>query len=793
MDANERRGLANDWLKDFCLALKNVSLYSVDHPRGREYLDRAYESLRRLIGERRETTLTRADGRLYLDGTLLDRDRGLSQQFVDDLNARNVDSLVFHSTITPEEHQGLIRAMMAKPDAVSEKGGFDQILMDEGVSSVKTNSGRSMRQRESVDNGLLGEAGLSAFLMHQVRSTGVFHGTPAESATSRLDGTPMPTVTSVLQRDPVALTRAIEEMARSRENPPSTPEAMAELIADTLERLAERAIEEHQRDREEILADVGRAAVASDPEVHPPLFLEKAGPRSIRKNLASAVDGLPPDQIAELVAAHYPRAEGDFRRLTEILNRTLIWRDHRAAALVSLEAKMVAQGLSQEDYRELVDHLAWSEVNVNRRLELLYKGDYLWRVDFSRFKEVLVKLLATDQLKEATTLIQKYLSGLMGDDLEIRRRVADNARYILQLLEKTGKCLTMLTRISEMFFTRFQDEQDADVVARLSGVLAFLVDLRLRSGDLGAALDLMRKAEKIGNTTTPALKERGERLAESLSRAGNDKIFKTLTEMLLTGTDQSSMEAAEILKRGGGRSANYLIERLAEEENRSHRARLVMLLKETGKGSSLPFAARLEDSRWYLVRNVVGILGDIGDVSIMPQLRKVAAHSDPRVRREVVRTFVRFATPECEELIIAALRDEDRGVQITAVNALASLKGPRALGVMIDLARRSGSFENAPLELRQEAVAGLGRMGSKEALPVLSEILTRKGFLGYTEPTELRAAAARALGGLGSNEAVALLKELVQKDPRPQVREAAQESLQQGTPNTTAAVNQPRR
>ena len=81
-----------------------------------------------------------------------------------------------------------------------------------------------------------------------------------------------------------------------------------------------------------------------------------------------------------------------------------------------------------------------------------------------------------------------------------------------------------------------------------------------------------------------------------------------------------------------------------------------MLLKEMGKGSSLPFVSRLEDPRWFLVRNVVGILGDIGDVGILPQLKKVAVHGDPRVRREVVRTLTRFGTPECEELIIAVQR-----------------------------------------------------------------------------------------------------------------------------------------
>jgi len=780
MDASVRRTLANDWLKDFSLALKNVSLYSVDHPRGREYLDRAYESLQRLLVERREILLTRSEGRLNLDGILLDRDRGLGQQLSEDLAARNVESLLLKSTVTPQEHHGLIRALMMKPERVVEKGGFGQLLIDEGVASIVANTALQPQPA--------GEVNLVDFLLHQVRWSGSSHGTGFE-AHSHAEGSQ--NVTSILNGDPAGLSRAIESLARKREPAVTTPEALAELLADTLERLAERAIEEHFRDREEILAAVGRAVVGAEPYLHSSLFLEKGGPRSIRKNLAAAVESLAPEQLAELVAIHYPRARGDYRRLSDLLARTLKWRDDRVASLRAVETKMREFGLDASQIKELIDHLAWNEVALERRLELLNRGDLLWRVDFGRVKEVLVKLLATGHGKEGTALIQKYLGGLMGDDLEVRRRVADNARYILQLVEKTDKGLQILDRIADLFVTRFQDEQDADVVARLAGGLAYLADMRLRAGNLAAALDLMRKAEQLSGSKVPAHKERGERLAEALERAGNDKIFKTLTEMLLGGNDQSSMEAAEILKRGGARSSNYLIERLAEEENRSHRARLVMLLKEMGKGSSMSFASRLEDPRWFLVRNVVGILGDIGDVAILPQLRRVAAHGDPRVRREVVRTLMRFGTSECEEMIIAAIADDDRGVQITAVNALASLKGPRALGVLIDLARKTGPFENAPVEVRQEGIVGLGRLGAREAIPILTAIVSKKGFLGHAEPTELRASAARALGSMPTPETTALLKELAQKDPRQPVREAAQEALQQKT--TSAGLAESRR
>jgi HEAT repeat protein len=786
MEPTQTRTLANDWLKDLCLALRNVALYSEEHPRGQEYVERAFDSLRRVMGERDKIFLARSDKRLMLDQVILDRDRALSDQFAGDLADRGVDGVVIHDSITPAEHLGFIRAMLMKPDRVADKGGFGPALLDEGVSAVKVAQAVASRAEAPAEISTAVENSLMRMLAHLGRGHGGHGGHGAGSAE---DAGTSDTAGSLLGRDPAALARALMIVAHGRGGRTASTESVAEAVAEALERLAERAIEEHQRDRSEILADVGRALVHADPELHPPLFLEKAGPRSIRKNLAAAVEGLRPESIAELVAAHLPRAGGDYTRLIEILNRITAWRTDRSATLAAVRSRLTASGLSEEEFRDLADHLIWSDLTMARRLELLYSGELLWRVDFTRVKEVLVKLFATDRIREATNLIQKYLSGLLSSDLELRRRVADNTRYLLHLIEKTGKGQAMLGRIADMFFTRLQDEPDADVVARLAGGLAFLADLWMRSDDLGSALDLMRKAERLGDSSASMVKARGGRLAEALARAGSDKVFKRLTDLLLNGSDQATLEAAEILKRGGNRSATFLIERLAEEENRSHRARLVMLLKDMGKGSSSPFVSRLDDSRWFLVRNVVGILGDIGDPGVLPELKSVAAHGDPRVRREVVRTFARFGTAECEELIVAAVADEDRGVQITAVNALATLKGRRSLSALADVAKKAGPFEEISAEVRQEAIASLGKVGAPEAVHVLREIITRRGFLGPTEPTEVRVAAAKALGALRAPEALALLKELSEKDPRQAVRDAAREAL---AGRASASINPPR-
>jgi len=439
-----------------------------------------------------------------------------------------------------------------------------------------------------------------------------------------------------------------------------------------------------------------------------------------------------------------------------------------------VEKRLLAAGSTEEEAKEILDHLMWSELDVSRRLELLHKGESVWRVDFQRVKEVLVKLFGADQVTEATNLIQRYLSGLLVEDASVRRCVAENARYILRLVERTGKGLPMLVRIGDLFMARLQDEEDTEVQSRLAAALGFLADLRLREGEYAAVLDLMRRADALGASNDPAAQERAGRLGLALGRIGSAKVFKELADGYLLGAGKPSLEAAEVLRRAGARAADYLVDRLAEEEDRGNRARFVSLLKDMERSSIRTFTARLEDPRWFLVRNVVHILGELGDHAALPALESVGKHRDPRVRKEVVRSFMRLGGPECEERIIGYIMDPDRGVQAAAVNALSVLRGRRCEGIVLEILRRAGVYADLDPEVRMEAVGAAGRMNLRSAVEPLAGIISRKGLLGYAEPVEMRLAAVQALGGIQGDEALEALRAAARADSKREVREAAE-------------------
>jgi HEAT repeat protein len=582
----------------------------------------------------------------------------------------------------------------------------------------------------------------------------------------------------VLSRAPGALARAIATLARERTpQVAGNPAMLARFLATKLERIAARAIEERTRDRSEVVKDIGLAVVGSDPEVHPPLFLEEAGPSSEHAILKEAVETLPPSALGELVAIHYPRMRGDVRDLNHLLDRTTAWQMQRQAALDATQQRLRALGSGTEEIGDLVDRLLWNEVDNTRRLDLLYKDNSLWHMDFSRLKVVLVELLDSGQMEKAGALARKFMSGLMAPDLAVRLRVARGARNLFEILEGRPAAKSLLQWIGDIVLTRLPDEKDGGIAKCLSDAVASLGDRLLRSGEFPDALDLMRRAERLVESKAPSTQERGRVLLEAMGRAGDVRTTGSLLEAALHGDPKRSSVAVEILERG---RVPHLLEKMAVEEDRSRRSELVKLLKRMSASHSAPFVSYLKDRRWYVVRNVVAILASTGDRRLLAEMDVTARHADARVRKEVVRAFLQLGSPECEDRIVKATTDADARVQIAAVNALVALKGKRALDALVAVVRAAGPYANTTSEVRQEAVLGLGKLGKESAVPILTDIATRKGLLGYAETTELRIAAAKALGMLGTPEARAVLEDLAAEDSRSAVREAASHGARKG-------------
>lgn len=241
----------------------------------------------------------------------------------------------------------------------------------------------------------------------------------------------------------------------------------------------------------------------------------------------------------------------------------------------------------------------------------------------------------------------------------------------------------------------------------------------------------------------------------------------SMTEYLLDRMEERAAENESVIDglcAAIGQSFAYpLIQRLCVAEELSVRKAIALALIRSGVGAIPALASMLKDERWYVVRNMVTILGEIASPESLRALQQVAAHPEAKVRKEVVKSLARIAPHFGDAGLIAMLADSDRDVVRQVIFSLGALRSRAAVRPLLDIVTTADALLKE-LELKKMAVTALGRIGDRQATAPLLDVLATKGWLAPLRWMELRITAATALGQLGDESALPLLQKLAKRD-----------------------------
>lgn len=171
------------------------------------------------------------------------------------------------------------------------------------------------------------------------------------------------------------------------------------------------------------------------------------------------------------------------------------------------------------------------------------------------------------------------------------------------------------------------------------------------------------------------------------------------------------------------------------------------------------------DERWFVVRNMVGILGEIRSADAVEHFRRTIEHSDARVRRETILALGKVGGEESVPLLAKGLNDKEASLRSAAALGLGLTKMPTAVTPLL---ARLG--QETDLDSQLEIIRALGRVGDARAVPALTERASAGGFFSRV-PAPIRVEAVRALADIGGDAGRAVLQKLL-KDRNDQVREA---------------------
>ncbi len=396
----------------------------------------------------------------------------------------------------------------------------------------------------------------------------------------------------------------------------------------------------------------------------------------------------------------------------------------------------------------------------------------LWERDFQNIRYVVDEaFLAEDEdyeteavreIKEkapdADELLKAYDDAFKADEVKgvsIVPLTDDHLHSLARELErdvydKTDKLVEILF---EMLYQAESAGDYEDALNFLEGAIEFSI----RHGNMETASSIMKRATGlINDPSLPDNVKRQMRLLFSFPSSG--EMIKLLGE-LLDSVEIDEKVFDEYVRFLDKNAIPPFITILGELKSINARKNVINALTFLGGKDIRALASGLQDSRWYVVRNIIYILRKIGDKKAEEYLLKAVRHSDVRVRKEVIKTLGELGNRGVLQTLKDCLEDPESQVRISAARALSNIAPEVAKRIILE--KVSGkNFMDRDLDEKKEFYEILSQWKDGDVVDFLMRTLKKKSFFRGAVNDENRACAAYCLGLMGNKDALPVLYEL---------------------------------
>lgn len=230
------------------------------------------------------------------------------------------------------------------------------------------------------------------------------------------------------------------------------------------------------------------------------------------------------------------------------------------------------------------------------------------------------------------------------------------------------------------------------------------------------------------------------------------------------GEPRQNQQAIEyILFQTKDTSIPLIIEALVQSEEQNKRRDIYKILLNFKETIRPYIEKRLRDEQWFVVRQMVTLLGDLGGERSLAWLEKTYNdNSDERIKKEVLKNLSKIPSPQTTKLLIRATNEEDKSLSGQAIVSLAMMKEIKAIDALGALATKSDLLLDH-IDTTKEAVKALGVIGTDQAVKYLSKIALKSKWIGKETFADLKLLAVQSLDKIGSEEARQVIEKVAKK------------------------------
>jgi len=692
-------------IHEISTAVKVVSFYPSDHPAVRVAVDRVLATLGTFFNREAELALAFSEAGVLHHGEYLpDTDPAL-RAFAAFLLNRGVARITFRRGLDSHSLTELLRLLGSDPRRLTTQGGVARQLQERKITTVD-----------------IGEMDLEKILASDAEPV------PGDAPASQEEkGAWKRLVTSYLRdpgsRPPAGIRTLLKSLATETERLVEWLEDAGAASGKELAKLVSRLTEEIRKEVPECLEDftprVGEALLQIDPRLGLDLLLQKI-PLADGGDLMEHVAGsLSEASVVGLITSLIEAERQLSPRLFAVCSKIFGARGKSAPYFGAVTATITQRDGEASDLSRIWQSLQGLLVESDQ--------DYLSETYKATLETVAERSVEIDpELRGALEASGGFREGFSGES------IPDHAcRVIMAALE------------IEREPARIEDLRD---------------DLERRSRRMTGRERMGLLAEAVRAISQP----RGDD-PKALTRAAMDKRVRSVVEQMVRVfrsdyerlTEQERSCAGTEFKELGGIAAPVLADALAEEENWEVRRGLIGVLASLGRTATPVLLKRLDDSSWFLVRNVALLLGEIGGQGLVDPLSGLLRHPEPRVRREAASSLGKIGGSRAVASLRQAILDPEVGT--VAARVLGEIDRENTVALFSKRVAKTGwIFPN--VRAAREAIAILGEMEAGEAVPALRRILHRGMWLPFSAGDTLRTQAAQALARIDRPEALEALR-----------------------------------
>ncbi len=325
----------------------------------------------------------------------------------------------------------------------------------------------------------------------------------------------------------------------------------------------------------------------------------------------------------------------------------------------------------------------------------------------------------------------------------------------------------------EQDFSEFSSMMEA--VEKITGALVTIAEFTTAANIMKRLRNFEELMVKMSPTPGSLQTKKAERTRQVIDQAGEEEKIKKVTQILneKEGIDLAAVK--EYLFSLNVNSISSILHMLGELKEFLARRMVCELLVTKGKNKLEIIKDGLSDRNWYVIRNVIWVIGGIGAAEGVKYLKPLVYHLDFRIRKEIITSLIKIPGPEAGALLVLLLNDTDKRIRNLACIGLSKRKECGALPPLAEMLKDELFRDRAPDEKKHllEAYVTIGR---NEAIPLLNRMIEKRSWLKRDKHNESRIFAIGALGLIDTVEAKEALVTLSKKRNKV-LRKACEDAL----------------